>query len=65
MKITVIILSIISIALLLSTLICGAWIQGQGNKIADINSSIKFHAILGIIAIIVTIVTLILGMIRK
>jgi hypothetical protein len=65
MKIATTILSILSIVMLLSTLICGLWIHNAGDKITDLASSTNFHMNLGIATVVITVITLILIMIRK
>jgi hypothetical protein len=65
MKIAITILSILSILMLFSTLICGLWIHNAGDKITDLASSINFHLRIGVATVIITVVTLVLVMIRK
>lgn len=65
MKVVSIVLSVISILSILSTLICGMWIRTNSAKITDIASSTTFHANLAIFTVVVTLIALVLGMIRK
>lgn len=65
MKVASTVLSVISIISILSTLICGLWIRANSGKIADIASSTGFHANLAIFTVVITLIALVLGMIRK
>jgi hypothetical protein len=65
MKIVVLILSIVSILMLLSTLICGLWIRNAGDKITDMASSLNFHMSIGVATVVITVITLIVVLIRK
>lgn len=57
MKTLVIAGTVLTVVMLLSTAICGLWIQGQG-KLVD-PSSIQFHMVIGLVAVFVGIVTVI------
>jgi hypothetical protein len=65
MKVLYTVLSVISIISILSTLICGLWIKGNAGKIADMASSVGFHANLAIFTVIITLAALIVGLIKK
>lgn len=56
MKLTLNILSTITILLLLSTMICGFWIKS--NNVVEA-SSLQFHAVIGILSIIFVVVLII------
>lgn len=65
MKVVSLVLSVISILSILSTLICGMWIRTNPDKITDLASSTTFHANLAVFTVVITVITLVLGMIRK
>lgn len=64
MKTLHIILSIVSLLLVGSTLICGFWIH-TSKEVADLASSINFHKMLGIATAISVVLTTILTFVRK
>lgn len=61
MKTAILILSILSILLLLSTVICGMWIRAQANVE---KSSIDFHMNIALAAAGSTLVTLVLALVQ-
>lgn len=62
MKLLKLIVAILAIIGLLSTLICGLWIMQQTNVA---QSSINFHASIGIASVVLSIFTFILFLIKK
>lgn len=59
MQATQFILSIISLILLISTIICGIWIK-KNSDVLEITGSIKFHMWLGIAAVISQLIAIII-----
>lgn len=59
-----IILSILSVLLVGSTLICGFWIRNS-SQVTDMASSVNFHMMLGVATGISVLLTMILSLIRK
>ena len=59
MQATQFILSIISLILLISTIICGIWIK-KNSDVLEIAGSIKFHMWLGIAAVISQLIAIII-----
>ena len=59
MKIFIKVLSVTTITMLLSTLICGLWIKS--NNVVE-PSSIQFHMTLGIISVVLSVVLLVVLM---
>lgn len=59
-----IILSILSVLLVGSTLICGFWIRNS-NQVTDMASSVNFHMMLGVATGISVLLTMIFSLIRK
>lgn len=60
MKIFRAIMRTISITLLLSTAICGTYVQANKATLTDYNGSVQFHLVIGILAIIFCIITMFL-----
>ncbi|HWQ78438.1 MAG TPA: hypothetical protein VN381_06465 [Anaerovoracaceae bacterium] len=58
-----IVLSVISLLLIASTLICGFWIHNSKN-VTDIASSINFHMMIGVATGISVLATTILAFVR-
>jgi hypothetical protein len=65
MKVLYVVLSVVSLLSMVSVLICGLWIKGNADKITDMASSVGFHMNLGIFTVVITIVALVVGLIRK
>jgi len=65
MKVAFIIVSSLSLLGLLSTLICGFWIKGNSSTISDMASSLSFHQNIAIFSIVMTIATVVIGLIRR
>jgi hypothetical protein len=65
MKVVFIVLSSLSVLGLLSTLICGFWIRGNSATITDMASSLNFHQNIAIFSIVMTIATIVVGVIRR
>ena len=59
-----IILSIISLLLVGSTLICGFWIHNS-KAVPDLASSVNFHMLIAVSAVISVFVTTIIAFVRK
>ncbi len=62
MKAVLVGLTVLSILMLLSTLICGFWIKAQGAAVDK--SSLSFHAGIAVVSILMTATTLVLALIR-
>lgn len=60
MKTIIIVMSIVSILVLLSTLICGLWINGQ--ETADV-SSVNFHRTIALISTVLSTITMVIAII--
>lgn len=59
-----IILSIISLLLVGSTLLCGFWIHNS-KAVTDLASSVSFHKMLGIVTAVSVLLTTVLAFLRK
>ncbi len=60
MNILIIILRVISLICLGSLLICGLYLGANKSKIADFESSARFHRTLGIVTVLVSAVTILI-----
>lgn len=60
MRILVWILSVSSLLLVFSTAICGMWIRGNRDKIADLASAASFHMNLGIATTVVVVAAIVI-----
>jgi Mg2+ and Co2+ transporter CorA len=58
-----IVLSVVSLLLVVSTLICGFWIHNSKN-VADLASSVNFHMMIAVAAGISVLATTILAFVR-
>lgn len=64
MRILHLILSVLSLLMVGSTLICGFWIHNTKN-IPDIVSSVNFHMMLAVVTGVIVLATTVLAFIRK
>jgi cytochrome b561 len=58
------ILSVLSLLMVASTLICGFWIHNTKN-VPDMVSSVNFHMMLGVVTGVLVLATTVLAFIRK
>ena len=65
MKTASVLMSVVTTLLMIFTIICGLWINGQGRQIADLASSVSFHKIMALGTAIFMVITLALVSIRK
>ena len=64
MKIAFLIFAGLSVILLLSTIVCGLWIRSGGEKVTDVESSVKFHLGIGVLTALSTLVTIVLAVVK-
>ncbi len=64
MKTALIVMSVLDVVMLLSTLICGAWIRSTQGQNPD-PSSLNFHAGIAVASIVMVLATLALAILRK
>ena len=65
MRVFQIITAIITAILIFSTTVCGLWIKGQGDAIADKAGSTQFHMTIGIITAIFVVILIVIVFIKK